>query len=79
MTLDPKATMLQTFQTMRNLETSNMRYKATIDLFAAACASGDIAEQTKLRDDLHSLLDAQLDMMSSIGNTIQACYKEAGL
>lgn len=49
-----------------NLLINNFRAEATRKLFHAACCSGDAVECVRLRDHMHTLLDAELDNHASI-------------
>lgn len=45
---------------------TSMRRDATNKMFSAACWAGNATEATQLREQMHTLLDAELDLIASI-------------
>lgn len=52
-----------------------LRIEAGTKEFTAAVMMADQNEMTRLRDNLHTLMDAQLDVMAELGVLFQASLK----
>lgn len=62
----------------RKVDSIGHRLNASITLFGAACSDGNVDEQEKMRNDMHTLIDAQLDALASV-HRVHADLRNAGV